>query len=483
MTDAPDFAAALNRRNGTLLGSLSRQFRVLRLETQFIVIASIVVVALMFLLGVWTTNSLERAALKGVGTVGARYLQTFVAPLIEKGDWRDGRISPEARDRLQELLGSSALGQHVREIKIWNSDGSLFYSTSGSSIEKPVIFPELKQALGDEIVVSRTTEGEKHPYDDGERAAMYIEVYAPLVRDSSGTIVLVGEFYEEPEYLSSELTTAWESTLLIVGTVTIPMLAALYLLVRRGSQLIDRQHEALRNSLRRALNLSRQNKNLRIGAEHARMEAGKLNEKILDQIGGELHDGPVQVLTLIQLRLSDLISGLVDGPLKENLDRLATLTTQVLDDLRNISTGLVLPELTGLCLSETIRLAIARHTNLVGTPVDMEGEIDETRLMSHLNICAYRFVQEALMNAHRHAPRNRLCLRYAKHGSRIFISVADIGNSSDSLPTGNLERIKLGKLTQKRRIHAFGGCMRTVRRQNGTFVIASLPAAEAYDQI
>ncbi|TCL68203.1 histidine kinase [Rhizobium sp. BK251] len=460
---------------------LLNRFRALRLEMQFIIIASLVVVALMFLLGLWTTNSLERAALKGVGTVGARYLQTFVAPLIEKGDWRDGMISTEARDRLQELLGTSALGQHVREIKIWNRDGSLFYSTSGKSIDRPVIFPALRQAISGEVVVSRTTAGEKHPYDDAERAAMYIEVYAPLVRDPSGNVVLVGEFYERPEYLAAELAPAWRSTLLIVGCVTIPMLGALYLVVRRGSRLIDRQHEALRTSLKRALDLSNQNRKLRLGAEHARIEAGKLNEKILDQIGSELHDGPVQVLTLIQLRLSDVVqredqaTGAAD---RENIGKLMLLTAQVLEDLRNISTGLVLPELEDLSLNDSIRLAVSRHTNLVGMPVDVEGDVSHSAVLSNLNICAYRFVQEALINAHRHAPQNRLLLRYGRQGSRIFISVADIGTSAAPIPPRDLARIKLGKLTQKRRISAFGGRMRTVRRKNGTFVIASLPAGQ-----
>lgn len=477
MTDLHESVAALPARRRTVPTILSDQFRSLRLETQFIIIASFVVFALMFLLSLWTTNSLERAALKGVGAVGARYLQTFVAPPIKQGDWWDGIIAPEAKERLQGLLGTSALGQHVREIKIWNRDGSLFYSTSGISIDKPAIFPELEQALAGETVVSRTTLGEKHPYDDGEREAMYIEVYAPLVRDASGKVVLVGEFYEEPEYLASELAPAWRSTLLIVGSVTIPMLGALYLVVRRGSRLIDRQHEALRTSLKHALDLSNQNRKLRLMAEHARIEAGKLNEKILDQIGGELHDGPIQVLTLLQLRLSDLTSHAVDPAVaRSNLSRLVALTTQVLDDLRNISTGLVLPELERLSLNETIRLAISRHTNLVGAPVDVEGNLVDTPVLSHLNVCAYRFVQEALTNAHRHASENQLHVRYGRRGNRIVIGIVDTGNSIAAVAARDLKRIKLGKLMQKRRIRAFGGRIRTVKRSNGTFVVASLPA-------
>ncbi|TCM61201.1 signal transduction histidine kinase [Rhizobium sp. BK068] len=448
-----------------------------RLEVKFILIASLIVLALMFVLGLWTTKSIEKAIMKGAGSVGAAYLQTFVEPLISEEDIRTKRLSPEVKAKLDQLLGDSPLGQHVREIKIWNPDASLFYSTAGRKVDREQVFDELKRALTGEVVVSRTMIS-KHAYSGEERHAEYIEVYAPLVRDNAGKVVLVGEFYERPDYLLTEIAGAWRSTLMIVLLVSVPMLALLYMIVRSGSRLIDDQHTAIRASLRHALELSNQNRRLRLEAERARQEAGKLNEKILDQIGSDLHDGPIQVLTLVKLRLSDMKPSLGGGDTVavpvEGIGKLLRLVTVVLDEIRNISSGLVLPELDNISLNETILLAVRRHTDLTGNRVAIKGALDVDPSRGHLNICVYRFIQEALINAHRHAPGNVQQLRYGMRRNRIVIAIADIG-SPPKAPALAPQRIRLGKLMQKRRIRAFGGKVRTIRRSNGTLVIVVLP--------
>jgi len=448
-----------------------------RLEVKFILIASLIVLALMFLLGLWTTKSIERAIMQGAGSVGAAYLQTFVEPLISEQDIRSKSLSPEVKAKLDQLLGDSPLGQHVREIKIWNPDGSLFYSTAGQKFDKEEVFDELRRAMKGEVVVSRTMIA-KHHYSGDERKSEYIEVYAPLVQDASGKTILVGEFYERPNYLLAEIAGAWRSTLMIVLLVSVPMLALLYMIVRSGSRTIDDQHTALRASLRHALELSNQNRRLRLEAERARREAGKLNEKILDQIGADLHDGPIQVLTLVKLRLSDMRPSPAESDSvvvpAESMGKLQHFVSAVLEDIRNISSGLVLPELDNLSLNETILLAVRRHTDLTGNRVALKGQLDVDPSRGHLNICVYRFIQEALMNAHRHAPGNVQQLRYGMRRNRIVIAIADIGSPPKAQAIAP-QRIRLGKLMQKRRIRAFGGKLRTIRRSNGTLVIVLLP--------
>ncbi|KQV70501.1 signal transduction histidine kinase [Rhizobium sp. Root1220] len=448
-----------------------------RPEVKFILIASLVVLTLMFVLGLWTTKSIEKAIMKGAGGVGAAYLQTFVEPLISETDVREKVVSPELKAKLDQLLGDSPLGQHVREIKIWNRNGGLFYSTAGRTVDKEEVFDELKRALNGEVVVSRT-ETDRHVYSGEERRAQYIEVYAPLVRDARGKTILVGEFYERPDYLLAEISGAWRSTLMIVLLVSVPMLALLYMIVRSGSRLIDDQHTAIRSSLRHALELSNQNRQLRLEAESARLESGKLNEKILDQIGSDLHDGPIQVLTLVKLRLSDMRPQTGSNSITVAVDSMAKLlqfVTVVLDDIRNISSGLILPELDDLSLNETILLAVRRHTDLTGNHVAIKGKVDVNPSKGHLNICVYRFIQEALMNAYRHAPGNVQQLRYGTRRNRIAIAIADVGTPPRAQAMVEKDRVRLGQLMQRRRIRAFGGKIRTVRRGNGTLVIVVLP--------
>lgn len=469
-----------NLSRPAILRNLLSTFQRLRLEVQFIIIASFVVVALMIALTIWTTHRLERTVFNSVGSLGAAYLQTFVAPLISDEDIKRGTLPPIVEDKLKQLLGTSALGQHVHELKIWEPNGSLMYSTTGQMIDEKIVFDELQRALRGEIVVSRTMI-EKHEYSGDEQRGMYIEVYAPLVRDEAGKVLLVGEFYERPDFLVGELSTAWRETIDIVLLVSVPMLALLFLIVRSGSRLIDRQHAAIRHSLGRALELSNQNRRLRGAAETARLEAGKLNEMILDQIGTDLHDGPVQLLTLLKLKLSDMTSKPADGQptdamKPQDIDKMVSTVTAVLEELRNISTDLVLPELDDMSLDNTILLAVRRHVDLIGRDIDVVGLIASQKVDAHLNICVYRFIQEALMNSERHAPGNRQHLRYGTRHNRLFITVADVGVApSASAKTRSNGRTGLGTITQKRRIRAFGGRMRTIRRPNGTVVTAVLP--------
>ena len=68
-----------------------------------------------------------------------------------------------------------------------------------------------------------------------------------------------------------------------------------------------------------------------------RMNASKSNENLLNSIGADIHDGPVQLLSALLLKPHDV-------------DLVRQLARQVLDELREISGGLVLPELEPLPL-------------------------------------------------------------------------------------------------------------------------------------
>lgn len=440
------------------------------------VATSFVVIALMSVLTLWTADRVERAALAGAGAAGALYLQTFVSPLIDEADIANMTVSPNLGRRLKQLLGTGPLGQHVKEIKIWKTNGELLYSTSGQKIHKPVIFSELRAALAGEVIVSRTQE-EKHEYSADEKERLLIEVYAPLWRDRNGHIGLVGEFYAEPQYLVEQLESVRNQTFVVVGAITFPMLGLLYLIVRTGSKLIAKQRLAIERNLQHALDLSAQNRKLRQNADFTRIEASKLNEKILDQIGSDLHDGPLQVLTLSMLRLTDLQAEPRSFSAEDRIElaKITDFVSNVVSDLRTISAGLALPELEGMKLEDALRLSIQRYCDLTGNAVELHGSINRNLLSTELNVCAYRFVQEALMNAFRHASGSGQKVKYAIRNNRLVLLVADMGLQKKPMNSRKTERIKLGRMIQRRRVKAAGGKMRSFNRSTGMVVAAILP--------
>ena len=162
-----------------------------------------------------------------------------------------------------------------------------------------------------------------------------LEVYAPIYREGTSEVIAAGEFYEKADRFLVMLGASRRDTWLIVGATTAGMMWLLYMIVRSASDLIVRQQNLLHRRLESAQALSAQNGKLRQSAELARMDASKSNEDLLNRIGADLHDGPVQLLSALLLNPRDV-------------DLVQQLARQVLDELREISGGLVLPELEGL---------------------------------------------------------------------------------------------------------------------------------------
>jgi signal transduction histidine kinase len=453
------------------LGSMS-------LSAQFLVAASLIVFGLMTGVSLFVAAQVEKAARNAAGSAGAVRMQALVAPLIERSESGDFRLDDVFRSKIEKLIGQGPPGQQIVNIKIWTADGLQIYPPGTSSGETG-LFEELEMALAGQTVVSRTTIA-KHKYSDEEASQSLLEVYSPLLRSDSGEVLLAGEIYEESEVLEGQIAETRRTSMAGVLLLSVPMLSLLYLVVRRGARLIEQQRRTLRESLRNAIELSIENNRLRLLADNARIEAGKLNERILDQIGADLHDGSVQLLTLVKLRLSDLVMPRADvSPgTRDALGKILDLVGSILDELRNLSAGLVLPELEHATVDEALQLATKRYLEITGRDTALIGSIGRDLRIPDLSICLYRFVLEGLMNSYRHAHSNTHMVRCSFKRGRLFVAVVDIGERPVLPSKREMQRARLGKVSQKRRIRSFGGRMRYFPRPNGSFAIASLPIGE-----
>jgi signal transduction histidine kinase len=158
-----------------------------------------------------------------------------------------------------------------------------------------------------------------------------------------------------------------------------------------------RQSDLLRQQLVKARRLSAQNHALHQQADRARLYAAEANEQVLNLVGAELHDGPVQLLDLMALMDQSGKSRLQGVPDRHEL------TERVLTELRNIATGLILPELSGLSITDVVTLAITRHKSLVAQGAAVNIDTYTVDLDMPRKICLYRIVQEGLTNAFRHS--------------------------------------------------------------------------------
>lgn len=181
-----------------------------------------------------------------------------------------------------------------------------------------------------------------------------------------------------------------------------------------------------------------------------------INERTLQRIGADLHDGPAQLLTYCLLRMDRLAALAEEHGTPQDLEEMACIRTALVDtlaELRATSRGLSLPKLGMLGLKEVIMLAVTQHQEQTATKVDVTlGHLPESSPQA-VNICVYRFVQESLSNAYKHAQGRGQSVRAVADG-QLLVEVSDRGQGLDEESQG---AGGLGLLGMRARIEAIGG--------------------------
>ena len=133
--------------------------------------------------------------------------------------------------------------------------------------------------------------------------------------------------------------------------------------------------------------------------------------------------------------IEQLIMATPQASTSENND--LKIVQNALDDalaeIRNISAGLVLPELEGLSLSEVLTKAVTTHQRRTHLNIYLNlGELP-TSIGESTQICLYRLVQEGLRNADRHAP-GAPCSVTARYDDNVVeVEVSDSGSGFDPM--------------------------------------------------
>lgn len=437
------------------LDRLQQRWTAQSLERRFTIAASLVVGLSMATLGYWVERRIRSGWEQGMAEIGAHYLEAFLAPHLLDLEHAD-TLSEDSKQRIKALVTDRRLGERVTMIKIWNRTGKLLYSTGKAQDGAPLQPSRLARLMKGQVVV--LTQSDNH--DDEQPAQRQLESYAPIYKPGTGTILAIGEFYEVSHSLDREIQQLRYATWFLILNVAIIIGFLLYLTIRRASRIISAQQSQLEANLARASALAKRNNMLRRAADRARLDAAVSNEVYLARIGADLHDGPIQMLSLLMLRLPD------EPPeLRSQLER---LIQQTLAELRNLSAGLVLPEIRDFSPADTIEAAIKRHEQQTGTGVARDLSDLPEQMPEAIRFCAFRVVQEALMNAYKHAQGRgqHVATRFAAEALEIVVS--DDGPGDGAVPArASQQRSPLGLRGLETRVRALHGSL-TVTQQPGS---------------
>ncbi len=380
----------------------------LSLSTQFLTASVIVLCLSMTVLGTWVSHQITRSVMATSGEDGAAFIRAMLEQHVQNIG-PQGELRPESVAALDQLFVDTVLGDRIVSVKLWlNDDGRnpriIYSSMAKQTVGDEHVSTDVQKAWNGTLVVEfKDMISNESQYEQSLNRPL-IEVYSPLYRTGTTEVVAVGEIYQEASALAQQLRKGVVLTWFVVCLTTVLMIVVLYLIVRKAGILIHEQQSALSAKVKEAEEMATQNHTLRLAADRSRLDANEANEELLGRIGLDIHDGPIQFLTLIRFRLDEIAHNLSEdegsalntpNELRELGDKLST----IIDELRDLSVGLVLPELGTLSLFETIKLAIERHEHLTGTQVHFEYDRFPKKVPDPLKTCVYRIVQESLSNS------------------------------------------------------------------------------------
>ena len=428
------------------------------LSKQFALMGSAVLLVGMVIMGIWVAEKIETIVSLNMAVDSALYMDSFVAPHAQELLSRD-ILSTDKAEKLDALLNDTSIGSRIAAIKIWKPSGLIAYSNRKRIIGSTYPLTEnLKLAWKGNVASEFDSLEDEEDAEERASGVPSLEIYSPIREKFTGRIIAVAEFYVKAELFQKILFQAKLQSWMLVGFVTMVMLGLLFVIVHRGSRTIDFQKMTLES---RVVELS----DLRNRLKSASRKSTELNEHFLRQVGADLHDGPAQLLGLVLLRLDALNASYVQEKEKEKSDVdendfqvVQDALNDALEEIRNISAGLVLPELDGLSLTEVLVKATKTHELRTGTKVVRNlGTLPSTANRSAC-ICFYRFVQEGLNNAYHHALGAPCSVMAYCTASAVEVKVSDGGSGFDP---STIERENtssgLGLAGLRERIESLGG--------------------------
>jgi signal transduction histidine kinase len=451
------------------------------LTRQFALTGSVIMLIAMIAAGLFTTEIVSKATVENTASSTALLIDSFLEPMIQ-GLASEELLPADETAELNRLLGADHFKERFPHLEIWKEGGLIVYSTTPNLVGRRFTPPPgLVTALAGDISAQYADlNALEHRVRD--LSSKYLEIYVPIREERSGRVVAVAEIHESTAPLEEKLW--WlrlKSWLAVVGATALIMVG-LFGIVYRGNKLIRLQQRQLHERLVEIEHTSQHNHILKERAQRASGRVAELTENYLRRIGADLHDGPAQLISLAALTVEHVRRAQTPAKHEEELQLLNSMLSEALRDIRTMSKGLMLPEIEGLPLPEVINRVAFNHERRTGTKVAIHcGDISHP-LTHGIKICVYRFLQEGLNNAFRHAGGTGQIVTCRLDDSVLNMIVQDAGGmgigghaSADS---------GLGLFGMRERVESLGGVFRVSHLPGGgTRVEMSVVVAEGSQDV
>jgi signal transduction histidine kinase len=195
-------------------------------------------------------------------------------------------------------------------------------------------------------------------------------------------------------------------------------------------------------------------------------------------IARELHDEVGQALTAVKVELAVAQRACEATGAAPRLERVQSITEDVLHRIRNLSHLLHPALLDDLGLEAALEAYLGGVGGRHGLDMEFTHDRSRQRLAPELETAVYRIVQEAVTNVVAHARATRCQVSIAGLAESVRVTIEDNGSGFDTDASGDARRVSgLGLIGIRERAAQFGGTFSIESAPGlGTLVTVELPA-------
>jgi signal transduction histidine kinase len=385
----------------------------------------------------------------------ARQLTLFSANVVEQRV-SDGILTGDAvaTGQVATVINNAVMRDPIVHVKLWGPDGTILYSDELQAIgRKYASGAEELAGLSRGQVSAEISDlsAPENQYEEG--SGPLLEVYTPI-KTPDGTPLLFETYQryssiaEQRQQLLRDFAPVLIVALVALAALLIPLG---WILARRLERASREREEALQRSL-------------------------DMSDRERRRIAGDLHDGPVQELAGLSMRLSASAEGTADPAQQEALRESATAVRGSVRTLRSAIVGVYPPNLQASGLGPALEDLTSRLPH-EGLEVSLEVA-DPAGYGSVVDQLLYRVCQEALRNVEKHAGAAHVSVSVRREGSAAVLSVADDGRGVPAEAVAEESDGHFGLRIIDDLVRDAGGSLSVAPRpEGGTVVLVEVPTS------
>ncbi len=334
----------------------------------------------------------------------ARSLTLFSAQVVQRRV-TDGVLTGDAAatGQVASVIGDAVLYDPIVHVKLWGPDGTILYSDELKAIgDRYASGAEELAGLSEGQISAEVSDlsAPENKYEQG--SGPLLEVYTPIHTPSGDPLLFeTYQRYSSIDEQRQQLLRDFAPVLIVALVALTAVLVALGWILARRLQRVSRERE---DALQRSLDVS---------------------DRERRRIAGDLHDGPVQELAGLSMRLSASAEGAAEPGQQEVLRESATAVRGSVRTLRSAIVGVYPPNLEASGLGPALEDLTSRLQR-EGLEVSLEVA-DPAGYGLVVDQLVYRVCQEALRNVEKHAGASHVSVSVAREDDTAVLAVTDDG--------------------------------------------------------